>query len=69
MRTVKCSSGLMGWQSKLRKVYDNDFETFKYYCEIYSIDKRLGYKKPETAWKANPTIQGSVNPTDLKKVK
>lgn len=67
MRTVKCKSGITGWQTKLRNNYTN-FEEFAEYCNTYNIHGRLGYKKPETAWKANPIIQGSTNPSDLRKV-
>lgn len=58
----------MGTQISLRKNYDNDFEQFQGYCETHNIAGRLGYKSPETAWKANPTIQISVIPSDLRKV-
>lgn len=68
MKTVICRSGLKGWQQKLRKNYDNDFEQFKSYCEIYNIHMRLGFDSPEKAWETNPTIQGSSNPSDLKVV-
>jgi len=68
MKQVKCKSGLTGWQCKLRKNYTS-FEEFTGYAEIYNIHKRLGYKTPKNAWKANPLIQGSTNPTDLRKVK
>ena len=55
------------WKSKLRKVYAN-LEEFKAYCEIYNLHTRLGYKTPENAWRYNPMIQGSTNPSDYKKV-
>ena len=65
---VRCDSGLMGWQGKLRKNYLS-LADFKIYCEAYSIHKRLGYNTPEAAWKENPTIMGSVLPADFRKVK
>jgi hypothetical protein len=66
MKQVKCKSGLTGWQARLRKVYDS-FVEFSRLCEIYNLHIRLGYKSPETAWRYNPTIQGSVNPSDYRK--
>ena len=68
MRLVKCKSGISGWQEKLRKVYNESFESFVTYCEIFGIDARLGYENPEDAWNDNPTIQGSVIPSDFRKV-
>jgi len=67
MKTVICKSGVKGWQAKLRSVY-NTFEEFEQYNNIYSIAKRIGYKSVERAWKDNPTIQGSINPSDLTKI-
>lgn len=58
----------MGVQLSLRKNYDNSFEQFQGFDETFGISQRLGYKSAETAWKANPTIQVSVNPSDLRKV-
>lgn len=68
MKQVKCKSGIMGVQLSLRKNYDNSFEQFQSYDLMFNISTRLGYKSTETAWKANPTIQVSVNPSDLRKV-
>lgn len=67
-KTITTSSGIKGWQDKLKKVYSS-LEEFKKYCDTYNIHTRLGFKTPEEAWKANPTIQGSTNPKDLKIVK
>jgi len=55
------------WQGKLQDQYEN-FEEFESYCETYGIAKRLGYDTPEEAWEANPTVKGSINPEDYKKV-
>ena len=52
------------WQDRLQKVY-RDFAEFEDYCRIYSIAFRLGFKSVEEAWKKNPTIRGSVYPSDL----
>lgn len=67
MKTVKCESGVKGWQSRLQKNY-NSLEEFVSYCEIYGIHTRLGFDTPEEAWDENPIIQGSVIPSDLKLV-
>ena len=66
-RTVTCASGLKGWQGKLRKQYSS-FEEFKEYAETYNIHGRLGFETPEAAWEANPEVQGSTNPDDLRVV-
>ena len=67
MQRVKCKSGLKGWQCKLQDVY-MDFAHFQTYDEIYGLAKRLGYRSAAAAWKANPTIQGSTNPSDYCRV-
>lgn len=67
IKTVICKSGSTGWQTKLQRNYTN-FEEFESYCELYNIHERLGYKTPANAWKRNPTIQGSVNPNDLRRI-
>ncbi len=64
---VVCRSGLTGEQYRLRDSYQN-FEEFKAFAEMYGIHTRLGYKTPETAWRANPLVQSSVEPRDLCKV-
>ncbi len=67
-KQVTCKSGLKGWQNKLQKVYAS-FEEFETYDRTYGISSRLGYASAEEAWDANPTIQGSVKPSDLCVVK
>lgn len=67
MKRVKCKSGIEGWQCKLRKNYAN-FEEFEYYAELRGLHIRLGYKTPRNAWLANPVVQGSVIPSDFRKV-
>lgn len=66
MKKVKCKSGLTGWESRLRKVYDT-YDQFRRLCEFYGLHTRLGYKTPKAAWRNNPIIQGSVNPSDYRK--
>ena len=68
MKQVICKSGLKGWQDRLRSNYDS-LEEFKAWSDIYGLAKRLGFKTAEAAWKANPTVQGSVEPSDYCKVR
>lgn len=68
MKRVKCKSGIMGYQCKLQDNY-NSLEEFEAYSETYGLHKKLGFKSAEKAWIANPTIQGSTNPSDYRKVK
>jgi hypothetical protein len=56
------------WKGKLRDQYAS-FEEFKSYNNIYNLANRLGFKSVEEAWRVNPTISGSVNPTDYKRIK
>ena len=67
MKKVKCKSGVLGYQCKLRANYAS-FNEFKSYSDTYSLAGRLGYKSAKKAWEENPTIQGSINPTDFRKV-
>lgn len=56
----------MGWKGKLQDQY-RDFADFEHYCDVAGIHTRIGYETPEAAWEANPIIQGSVIPSDLRK--
>ena len=56
------------WKDRLQNVY-SDFEEFLAYDEIYNLSERLGFSSPEEAWEANPTVSGSVEPKDYKRVK
>lgn len=67
MKQVRCKSGLTGWQGKLQENYSS-FEEFEAYSETYGLAARLGYDDAQEAWDANPIIQGSVNPSDFRKV-
>ena len=67
MKQVKCKSGLTGYQCRLQENY-SDFEEFEAYSETYAVTKRLGYESAQAAWEANPIIQGSVEPSDLRVV-
>ena len=65
MKRVTCTSGIEGWQCRLRENYDNRFDVFQAHDEIYGIAGRLGFETAQAAWEANPLIQGSVIPEDL----
>ena len=65
MKRVACTSNIQGWQCCLRENYDNRFDVFQAYDEVYGIAERLGFETRQAAWEANPAIQGSVIPEDL----
>ena len=67
IKSVKVKSGIIGWQAKLQDVYET-YEEFEHYSGLFDLTKRLGYKSAKTAWQKNPTIQGSVNPSDYCKI-
>jgi len=64
---VTCESGVKGWRDRLRNGYEN-LEEFESYCETYGLHTRLGFDTPAEAWEANPTVEGSVVPSDFRKV-
>ena len=68
MKQVTCKSGLKGWQGKLQDVYVDAMQ-FEEFCAVYGIHTRLGFSSVMACWRANPTVQGSVNPSDLRRVK
>ena len=68
MTTVICKSGIRGWEAKLQKVYI-DFNEFEIWNATYHIAKRLGYKSARSAWESNPTVRGSIDPSDLERGK
>jgi len=67
MKRVTCLSGLSGFQRRLRTDYSS-FEDYKQFAETYNLHSRIGYSTPEAAWKANPLIQSSTNPSDFCRV-
>jgi len=67
MQKVRCKSGIMGWSGRLQDNYV-DFDQFKYYASMYGLHTRLGYKTIKGAWKANPLFEGSVIPSDFRRV-
>lgn len=56
------------WRDRLHNVYA-DLEEFRGYCRLYNIHKRIGFRSVIAAWRANPLIEGSVNPQDLRRIK
>ena len=66
MRRIRCDSGLMGWRDRLQKVYTS-FEEFESDASTYGLTDRLCFDSAEEAWDANPTIQGSVDPSDYRR--
>ena len=64
-KIVKCDSGEIGVQQKLRTIYD-DYQDFLVYDKMFNIAKRLGYDNPKKLWDDNPLVQGSSNPSDFK---
>lgn len=67
IKQVKCTSGITGWQAKVRDNWSS-LEELQVYSETYGIAERLGYESAEELWEANPTVQGSTIPSDLKVV-
>lgn len=57
----------MGWRTRLRNNYVN-FSEWALLSDTWGLVNRLGFKTPEAAWKANPIIEGSTNPSDYRKV-
>lgn len=66
-KRVICKSGLEGWQSRLRANYES-LREFESYDRFYGLAKRLGYKSAASVWRENPMIQGSVEPSDFRRV-
>lgn len=54
------------WRARLQDNYDNDFEMWMAYADMYGLAERLGFQSAEEAWDANPLIQGSVYPEDFR---
>jgi hypothetical protein len=71
MKRVRCQSGIYGYQCRLRESY-TDFEQWRNYSRVFGLAERLGYEIGndgiEDAWNENPIIQGSVIPSDFKRI-
>jgi len=61
-----CKSGIKGWKKRLRKNYLS-LKDLQLWDEMYGVVARLGYGSAEEAWKDNPMIEGSVNPSDFRR--
>jgi hypothetical protein len=68
MTRVKCKSGIDGWQEYLQTVFLT-FGEFKANCDLYGLHRRMGYKTIWDAWADNPLVEGSINPSDFRRVK
>jgi hypothetical protein len=68
VKTIKCKSGMIGWRAKLRNIY-SDLNNLIVHDEMYGILAKLGYVTAKAAWEENPTIEGSINPSDFSKSK
>ena len=68
MKIVTCKSGIKGWQARLHEVYDS-FEEFARITVVHNIHVRLGFKNLRRCWLANPIVQGSVIPSDLRRIR
>lgn len=66
-KQVTCNSGVIGYQCLLRENYI-DYDEWVSYSETYGLARRLGFDSEKEAWEANPTIQGSVVPSDFRVV-
>ena len=67
MSRVTCRSGIKGYQARLHQLY-SDYGEWVLFSEIYNLTERLGFKNTREAWDKNPIIQGSVNPSDYRRV-
>lgn len=56
------------WKAKLQNNYSS-FAEWESYSQTYGLAARLGFADEQSAWEANPMIQGSTNPADFKLVK
>ncbi len=68
MKSVKCKSGITGWQGKLQEAYEN-YQEFVIYAKTYGVHTRIGFRSMKRCWAENPTVQGSVIPSDYCRVK
>ena len=62
-----CKSGLIGYRQRLQDIY-TDYDSFRYYSDLYGLSRKLGFCDSNKAWNANPIVEGSVNPVDYCRV-
>lgn len=65
--SVRTKSGIIGWRTRLQNNYSEHHEWYSA-AQTYGLHKRLGYATPTQAWRENPVIEGSVVPSDFRKV-
>lgn len=65
MKAITLPSGRRGWRAHLQENYVN-FSEFNNHCSNYLFHERLGFSTPASAWKANPIVQGGIDPSDFK---
>jgi hypothetical protein len=68
MKQVKTSSGITGYQCRLKDNYSS-LEEFEAYSNTFNLTEKLGFNSPAEAWEANPLIEASCNPEDFRRVK
>jgi hypothetical protein len=66
--SCRCQSGIMGTRTRIRNNYVGLEEFFRY-TDQFNLHGRLGYVSPLALWIANPVIESSTIPSDLRKVK
>lgn len=64
---VTCDSGIRGWRGRLQDVY-TDIDEFQAFSNIYNFADKLGYGTARGVWHANPLMEGSSIPSDLRVV-
>lgn len=64
-KIVTCKSGAIGIRQKLQTIYD-DYQDFLIFNKMYFMHERLGFNSPLDLWNANPTVEGSCDPTDFR---
>lgn len=69
---VRCRSGLMGWRARLRNIHKS-LSSLESAERCYGFARRIGLREDSCKamlklWERNPIIEGSVNPSDLRRV-
>jgi hypothetical protein len=67
IKKAKCQSGLIGYQCKLQDSYES-YTVWDGCANTWGLHLKLGFDSARGAWNANPTIQGSVEPSDFCKI-
>ena len=64
---ARAAARLAKWRGRLRDEYAG-FDEWCRYSDTYGLAARLGFPSNEAAWEANPTVEGSTNPADYRRV-